>query len=68
LLKSVAARAGIYDDDAEAARWPGARSGAGDWVGIRQPKCPAGEQREIRFVGTGAPARGSTVFLACPGG
>jgi hypothetical protein len=30
-------------------------------------KCPAGDQHEIRFVGTGAPVPGSTLFLSCPG-
>jgi hypothetical protein len=27
--------------------------------------CPASEERTLRFVGTGAPLAGSTVFLAC---
>jgi hypothetical protein len=28
--------------------------------------CPAAEQRGLRFTGTGAPATGATIFLACP--
>jgi hypothetical protein len=28
-------------------------------------KCPSGEQRQVRFVGNGAPVAGATVFLAC---
>ncbi len=28
-------------------------------------KCPSGEQQQLRFVGAGTPAPGSTVFLSC---
>jgi hypothetical protein len=30
-------------------------------------KCPATEQRQIRFVGNGAPQQGSTLFMTCAG-
>jgi hypothetical protein len=30
-------------------------------------KCPASEQHEVRFVGTGQPQTGSTLFITCAG-